>query len=130
MRVAEAHTLQQLEKVVLRREEISDKAMMKTLWIDEKTLDRVNQHTLEHTSEWEESLCYSAASGLWATTQGYTQTAATPPGDRETLIQALSVSSTHPLLSKKAISNTSCLCSAERWAGEPGNSWEVIVTEQ
>lgn len=31
MRVAEAHTLQQLEKVVLRREEISDKAMMKTL---------------------------------------------------------------------------------------------------
>lgn len=31
VRVAEAHTLQQLEKVVLRREEISDKATMKTL---------------------------------------------------------------------------------------------------
>lgn len=31
VRVAEAHTLQQLVKVVLRREEFSDKAMMKTL---------------------------------------------------------------------------------------------------
>jgi len=42
--VAEVHTLQQLEKVVLRREEISDKATMKPL----QRLDHMNQHALDH----------------------------------------------------------------------------------
>lgn len=44
VRVAEAHTLQQLENVVLRREEISDKATMKSL----RRLDHMSQHTLDH----------------------------------------------------------------------------------
>lgn len=53
-----------------------------------------------------------------------------PRGDRETLIQALSVPSTHPLLSTKTISNRSLLCSAARLAGEPESGWEINVSEQ
>lgn len=42
--VAKAHALQQLEKVILRKEEILDNTTMKPL----QRFDYVNQHTLVH----------------------------------------------------------------------------------
>lgn len=46
VRVAKAHTLQQLEKVILRKEEILDNTTIKPL----QRFDYVNQHTLVHSS--------------------------------------------------------------------------------